>query len=249
MPTFSGSASSLAGFARTSRIRAIQASPSTSAADLPVSSPRRGRWIDLDSSRQRGEPCHRHPGPQDPAAKPKSPPCWIAGPDGGTVIQRRINRLGSARGGDDPVAPNRRADRASRTIDPHRNSHSPQEDRVRLAGWQRPRHRSPPSTPPDRGHNGGHDRDRRGSRASRAFRGRSRPSWRRGRRRGARRRPRSQPTESGDGLEAFIGFGSSGRSEPFDIARARSDLAAAQASPTAPRTRQWRCRRMTWRSS
>ncbi|MEA2702525.1 MAG: hypothetical protein QOD63_470 [Actinomycetota bacterium] len=35
-----------------------------------------------------------------------------------------------------------------------------------------------------------------------------------------------EPSESGYALEAFIGCGSSGRSDPFDIARARSDLAA-----------------------
>ena len=34
-----------------------------------------------------------------------------------------------------------------------------------------------------------------------------------------------EPTEGGDSLEAFIGCGSSGRSEAFDIAQARSDLA------------------------
>ncbi|MEA2902464.1 MAG: hypothetical protein QOH36_2351 [Actinomycetota bacterium] len=37
--------------------------------------------------------------------------------------------------------------------------------------------------------------------------------------------PRELP-ESADSLEAFIGCGSSGRGEPFDILRARSDLAA-----------------------
>lgn len=35
-----------------------------------------------------------------------------------------------------------------------------------------------------------------------------------------------EPAEGGDSLVAFIGCGSSGRSEPFDIAQARSDLAA-----------------------
>ena len=34
------------------------------------------------------------------------------------------------------------------------------------------------------------------------------------------------PTGDGDSLAAFIGCGSSGRTEPFDIAKARSDLAA-----------------------
>lgn len=34
------------------------------------------------------------------------------------------------------------------------------------------------------------------------------------------------PASDGDSLAAFIGCGSSGRTEAFDIARARSDLAA-----------------------
>lgn len=35
-----------------------------------------------------------------------------------------------------------------------------------------------------------------------------------------------ETTDGGDTLAAFIGCGSSGRHEPFDIAQARSDLAA-----------------------
>lgn len=35
-----------------------------------------------------------------------------------------------------------------------------------------------------------------------------------------------EPAGDRDSLDAFIGCGSSGRTEPFDIAQARSDLAA-----------------------
>lgn len=35
-----------------------------------------------------------------------------------------------------------------------------------------------------------------------------------------------EPADGSDSLLAFIGCGSSGRSEPFDVAQARSDLAA-----------------------